>query len=321
MSHHSPTQPLLSVVMPAYNGAEYLGEAIRSILTQTYSAFEFIIVDDGSTDDSARIIHEWAERDARIRPYFLEHGGVARAMNFGVRQARGALLARMDDDDIALPHRFATQLEWMRERQLDVCGSCAMAFGERTGALWFPESHDTIRRELIFRPAMLFPTLLMRTEIYLAHPLAAGVRFDDYALCSQLAPHYRLGNAPQFLLRYRNHARQTLRVSSDAISAEGDIYRRRCFQDLFPNATPQEWARYECIANAAPFVDTGELERAGAWLAALAQSPDNLHRQWLAKRWGKACRASAALGAERERVYREYLARINPDALADDYDL
>jgi glycosyltransferase involved in cell wall biosynthesis len=76
MTHNLPGQPLISVVMPVFSAECYVAEAINSILAQTYSRFEFIIVDDGSTDGSADIVRAYAERDSRIRPLFLPHGGL-----------------------------------------------------------------------------------------------------------------------------------------------------------------------------------------------------------------------------------------------------
>src|SRR2546425_12663765 len=100
--------------MPVYNAERYVAEAITSILTQTYPRLEFIIVDDGSTDGSAALVCAFAARDSRIRPFFLAHGGQSRALHAGIATARGELIALMDNDDIALPERFAIQLAWMR---------------------------------------------------------------------------------------------------------------------------------------------------------------------------------------------------------------
>lgn len=106
--------PLLSVVMPVHNAAAYLDASVSSILAQTFSGFEFLIRDDGSTDGSHDILQKWAARDPRIR---LHHGprlGLAGAGNFLVSRARGTYVARLDADDIAYPERLSRQMEVLR---------------------------------------------------------------------------------------------------------------------------------------------------------------------------------------------------------------
>ena len=103
-------QPLISVIMPVYNAERYVADAIRSILEQTYSHFEFIIVDDGSTDGTVKIIHKCAGRDSRVRLVYLTHGNGPSAANAGIALAQGEFIARMDADDVALPERFSIQL-------------------------------------------------------------------------------------------------------------------------------------------------------------------------------------------------------------------
>ena len=106
--------PRVSVIMPVYNGEEYLSEAIDSILTQTHSDFELILVDDGSQDDSYAIMRGYLERDERIRLFQLESNmGMADARNFGITQARGDYITTMDCDDISLPRRLQLQVEFL----------------------------------------------------------------------------------------------------------------------------------------------------------------------------------------------------------------
>src|SRR5664280_1259769 len=115
--------PAVSVVMTVFNTASYLAETIESLLRQTFADFEFIIVDDGSTDGSVDLIRRHATLDSRIRPLFGGHRGQGAAANAGIALARGHFIARMDSDDIALPERLATQLAWMDRTGVEVCGS------------------------------------------------------------------------------------------------------------------------------------------------------------------------------------------------------
>ncbi len=116
----------ISVVMSVYNGERYLSLAITSILKQTFKDFEFIIVDDGSTDRSLKIIRKYEKTDSRIRVLVQDNQGLAAALNNGIAMARGKYIARMDDDDISLPNRLDLQYSFM-ESHLDVLASSGLA--------------------------------------------------------------------------------------------------------------------------------------------------------------------------------------------------
>ena len=109
--------------MPVYNAKRYLEEAIESILGQTFRDFEFLIIDDGSTDRSLAILKRYAAQDARIRLSSRTNAGYVVRLNEMLHQARGDLVARMDADDVALPERFAQQVEFLRSHpEVDVVG-------------------------------------------------------------------------------------------------------------------------------------------------------------------------------------------------------
>src|SRR6266550_5112154 len=105
--------PKISVVMPAYNAGAYIDEAISSILKQTFHDFEFIIINDGSSDDTASILKRYEESDGRIRVFHQENQGMIAALNCGCRLARGEYIARMDADDVSYAHRLEKQLEYI----------------------------------------------------------------------------------------------------------------------------------------------------------------------------------------------------------------
>ena len=121
--------PRISVTMPCYNCGETVGRALDSLLAQRNAEFEVVAVDDGSDDDTAGILAEYARRDSRVRFLQIEHGGVIRAANAAIQAARGEYVARMDADDICLPDRLAAQA-----RLLDDCPDlglvgCRVRFG------------------------------------------------------------------------------------------------------------------------------------------------------------------------------------------------
>lgn len=105
----------ISVVMPVFNAWDTLDEAIESILNQTYASFEFVIVDDGSTDGASRIIKRRSKKDNRIKAIYNDHRGIVEALNCGVQHSSGQYIARMDADDISLPSRLAKQAAALQE--------------------------------------------------------------------------------------------------------------------------------------------------------------------------------------------------------------
>jgi glycosyltransferase involved in cell wall biosynthesis len=312
----SAENPLISVVMPVYNAERYVADAIRSILAQTYENFEFIIVDDGSTDGSVNIVREFAAQDARIRPYFLEHQGRKRTFQAGITKARGDFIARMDSDDMALPERFSIQLPWMRARGVEICGSCVKEIGMADGLLWFPETHEAIRNELIFRTIMLFPTVLMPIHIARSIPDREAAATEEYPTWTYLVLRYRMGNVPQILLKHRSHDQQVHVLDAPGFLADLCRFRQPYFHALFPEATEADYASVARVAQNEPSANLADLERAGAWLVRLAQLPDNFLRQRMAARWYIACQKSAHWGLKSYHLYQQYAPQF--DILLDE---
>ncbi|TXJ00169.1 MAG: glycosyltransferase family 2 protein [Neisseriales bacterium] len=124
------TAPIISVVMPVYNAEKYITEAVESILNQTYSDFEFIIIDDCSTDSSYQILQKYAEKDKRIRIFRNDtNRKQAYTKNFAIKLAKGKFIAFMDADDISLPARFTKQVTFMESHpDIGVCGTWIKVF-------------------------------------------------------------------------------------------------------------------------------------------------------------------------------------------------
>ena len=309
-------RPFVSVVMPVRDCASFLPEAIDSILAQTYPHFELIIVDNGSTDGSRDVADGYALRDRRVRTISRPEADVNGAMNAGVRLARGAWIARMDADDIAVRERLALSVAWAEQNGLDVCGGQAETFGGDGPALWFPEDHASICRELLFRCSMLYPSSMIRATVLRDNPHMAGSVFDDYELFTRLAPRYRLGNAPEVLVRYRRHERQSTLVRRLEFSRDFRRYRFRYFYAVHPQTPLAEYLPLARISDRGPLPTLTELEQAGRWLVRLARCPDPQVREAMAERWQKACQRSAALGDDVDTVFRRFEARLREDAEA-----
>lgn len=217
--------PKISVIMPVYNNALYLQEAVNSILLQTLTDLELIIIDDGSTDGSAGIIHEI--RDTRVRKIFhSENMGIVTSLNQGLDLARGQYIARMDSDDIAALNRLEVQAYFMdQNRSIDVCGT-----GYTTNYLGpvklNPMNHEEIKVWLLFYCCILHPSVMMRrSSVNRLH-----IRYDhnyphaeDYELWNRLSTCAQLANIPHNLMYYRLHGGQ---VSNTHRAIQDDSARR-----------------------------------------------------------------------------------------------
>lgn len=197
--------------MSVYNGEKYLSEAIESILHQIFSDFEFLIINDGSTDRSVEIIKQY--NDPRI---LLVHNptnvGLAVSLNKGIDLAQGQYIARMDSDDISHPERLKKQVEFMdTHSEIGICGTWTESINElkpeHSGRIWKgPISNDEIKVSLIFESALAHPSVIIRKSRFAEHNLSYNSSFvtaQDFDLWHQCSEHFALANLPEVLLKYR----------------------------------------------------------------------------------------------------------------------
>lgn len=237
--------PEVSVALAVYNGAQYLGEAIDSILAQTFTNFELIVIDDGSTDDTLAILRKFEAKDARVRVVSRENRELATTLNEIIDLARGKWIARMDSDDIALPNRFAAQLRWLEQTGADMCGSWVQLFGaDFEHPLKHAISDAAIRMELLFGTPFAHPTVMMKTA------LIRDLRYDkawekceDYDLWERAASAgWKMANVPEILLRYRQHPAQITSSTYGKNRALSASVRRRYHHVLFKQlGLPEIW--------------------------------------------------------------------------------
>jgi len=210
----APHNPILSVVMSVYNGEAFLREAVDSVLGQTFGDFEFIIIDDGSTDQTPQILCDYAKREPRVRVFHQRNQGRAEALNSGVDLATAPLIARMDADDVSFPQRFEQQVEFMRTRpEVGLLGAAVDIIaqdGRKIGAHQPPFEDATLRATLLRHNPFRHPTLMMRKEAVLA---VNGYRkalldVDDYDLILRMAERTRMANLRECVLSYRVHPNQ-----------------------------------------------------------------------------------------------------------------
>ena len=202
------SSPMISVVMPTYNGEKFIHEAIDSIINQTYSDFEFIIVDDGSTDDTPNIIKRYT--DNRIVYVKKEkNSGISDSLNLGISKAKGKYIARMDDDDVSFPERFEKQLEILEQnKDIIFCGSTVTDIDSKV--LPTPEQHKDILMQLLFSNPIFHPTAIIRRDVLAKYKYDLdAVPSEDYNLWSRLIFEGKFHQLQQPLLYCRIHQTST----------------------------------------------------------------------------------------------------------------
>ncbi len=202
----------ISVIMSVYNAEKYLDEAIQSILDQTYQDFEFIIINDGSTDKSLEIMEKYKNQDDRIVLMTRKNKGLVASLNEGIEKAKGKYIARMDADDISLPQRFEKQIELMEKENLDICGSHFFIVDERSKYL----SARVVSCRIDFNYMILsrsvpfaHGSVMIKKDFLITHELAYGKtvynKAEDYALWIEFANnHAKISNVDEFLFKYRH---------------------------------------------------------------------------------------------------------------------
>ena len=209
--------PSVTVLMGVYNGLPRLEHAIRSIQEQTLRDFEFLIIDDGSTDGSARLVQQLAGADSRIRLItHAENRGLGAVLNEGVAEARGKLVARMDADDYSLPERLERQVDYFRQHPgTNVVGSYALdvdARGQPVRERRVPVDHQTIV-DLVWSNPFIHTTVMFRREAVLrvgsyAARLQRGQDYDLWFRCVHAG--LQLANIPETLVHY-HFSEETMR--------------------------------------------------------------------------------------------------------------
>lgn len=155
--------PVVSVLMPTYNAEKYLKEAIDSILNQTFTDFEFLIIDDNSKDKTKKIIGKY--NDKRIKLIKGPQKGLAAALNCGIKKAQGKYIARMDADDISLPARFEKQVNYLEAHpEITVLGTWQEHFGRWNFIHKAKATHEECKAELLFNCDLCHSTLMFRKE-------------------------------------------------------------------------------------------------------------------------------------------------------------
>lgn len=200
--------PKVSVILPVYNCEQYIFETIQSVLNQTFTDFELLIVDDCSTDKTVAIIKEFD--DDRIQLTLKEKNtGYTDSLNYAISIAKGQYIARMDGDDICVSSRFEKQVAFLDANpNIILCGSAIQIIGTNT-VLRHPSNHEAIKVKLCFGTSFYHPSVMGRVEVFQANPYDKKYEpAEDYDLWTRLVFQGELANLEEVLLMYRVHDNQ-----------------------------------------------------------------------------------------------------------------
>lgn len=213
--------PLISVILPVYNGEKHLKEAIESVLAQDFKDFEFIIINDGSTDKSLDIIKIF--NDQRIKIISRDNKGLIYSLNEGIKTSSGDYIARMDCDDICFPNRFSTQIKSF-EMGVDMVGSWAIKINENGDSLGLmsypPVTNTAIKKFFIKHNPFIHPSVMIKKSVLMEVGLYNHnfKHIEDYELYSRILKKFKAINIDQPLIKYR--------VSSTGITKKYNLFIR-----------------------------------------------------------------------------------------------
>ena len=218
--------PKVTVLMPVYNGQKYLRKAIDSILNQTFTDFEFLIINDGSTDNTEKIIKSYS--DPRIRLINNKKNlGLVTSLNNGIDLAKGKYIARMDCDDISLPNRLKYQLKFMDNNpKIKISGTWAKTIGDKKKIpLKKYTKPKDIKANLLFETAFIHPTVIIKKIIIKKYNLYYDKHFqhsEDKELWERASNYFPLANLNKILLLRRVHAKSISKTYSNIQKENGN---------------------------------------------------------------------------------------------------
>lgn len=266
--------PAISIVMSVYNGEPFLSEAIESMLNQSFSDFEFIIINDGSTDESGETLKKYAQKDPRIILIQQSNHGLIFSLNKGITKAKAPLIARMDADDIALPERLQMQKSFMDQNpQIHALGGSIIMIdgsGKSLGKVTYPRHGPKLDEYIYNRGSPLaHPSVLMRrdTILILGGYRQAYKHAEDYDLWLRLHKIKGIDNLQNPILKYRQHtnkvsiihttqqavasvvARQAARSEGQDPTRDLKAISRETFDIFEGDKNPMEWEVIDIISS------------------------------------------------------------------------
>ena len=301
--------PKVTVLMPMHNAERYLREAIDSVLAQTYTDFEFLIIDDASTDSSCDIVQSYNDNricllrsDNRLR--------FSRALNKGLDVAKGEYIARMDADDICHPKRFSVQVHFLDQHpSIGICGTWAKTFGAGVRhILRKPCGYNNIRATTLFETPFAHPTVMMRKQKFNEFNLRYNDDFyptEDFELWSRAVKCFPCENIDKVLLYYRIHEQSMTGSEWTDMDSKARVVVERELRDLLHNVNEDTVCFHRNIGRGLSYQcrTWSELERAEKWFLGLIEANSSVQKyetgallRVIGAAWYRVCFNSAPLG-------------------------
>lgn len=293
--------PVVSVLVPIFNSASYVEEAVYSVINQTFRDFEILLIDDGSTDDTEAILHHLIHLDNRIRLVQREHRGLTESLNEGIRLARGEYIARMDSDDFSRPSRLEKQIKFLNKYpSITVCG-CSMEIYEKPGHYWkVPLEHEAIMARMLFECCLFHPTTMFRKSIVSEFGCYSADRAvaQDYDLWQRMGAsgRVRFANLKEPLVRYRTHPELDRSMYKNRQKISADKVRSNFLKQLNIMPSYQEFICHAAFSYPYSANCNCDLEACSNWLDRLGAAnkqhkvivSDYLNKE-LQYRWTQLC--------------------------------
>ena len=243
-------QVAVTVLMPVYNGEAFLREAIESILHQTFTDFEFLIINDGSTDRSEEIIKSYS--DPRI-VYNTNETNIKliATLNKGLALAQGKYIVRMDADDISMPQRIEKQVAFMEAHtEVVACGTWAQSFGVENTLIKYEAGHNDIMFKMLYQCHLVHPTIIMRAREVQSFTPQFDPNYahaEDYDFFVRLGYKFQLANLQEMLLKYRSHTNSVSKEYRSVQLHNSNTIRHNQFNRLGYPAKLQELIDFETL--------------------------------------------------------------------------
>ncbi len=303
-------EPLVSVIMPVYNTQLYLKASIESILSQTLEDFEFLIFNDGSTDESDELIRTF--RDSRIR-YFSseENRGYVYHLNKGLITAKGKYTARMDSDDVSVPERLEKQVEFLESNpEVGILGSRCEVIDENDKHITYSNHYlkdEELRVRLLTDSCFVHPSVVMRKAILSQYQFQydhALMPAEDYDLWVRLAGVTKLANLDEVLLKYRVHNKQITQSANAKKEQSAGIIRKSVISKLFQSyLSTNDLELHDSLFTGKYEISKAYIQQAESWLIKLFEQNQKsktldhvLLYNLLSEVWFSLCTHSTSLG-------------------------
>lgn len=237
----------VTVLLPTYQSGKYLKETIQSVLCQTFSDFELLVIDDASTDNTLEILHSF--QDSRIRVMQGPCKGLAEALNKGMQYAKGEYIARIDADDMMTPQRLEKQIVYMDTHlSVAVCGGWQQYFGLSTFLHAPPESPQQCRANLLFRCDLCHSTLMLRKDVFLQNNLFYNSDYaaEDFELWTRVLDFGEIANLSEILGYYREDGESITSQKKEVLnSQQSKIIAATLSRNLQMELSRQQQAYFE----------------------------------------------------------------------------